>query len=127
VREVGQRLYSAGEEWAAMLTALVFGAVDFREVTLKVLRRFLRWLHRSPDFTWRDQDRIIDDATKRSVKTLLTSLERKRSSNGPESWTVDELGVLFAHATPLDPIQVERVFTDLTQKRADPDSRIFSC
>ena len=33
VQEVGQRLYSAGEEWAAMLTALVFGAVDFREVT----------------------------------------------------------------------------------------------
>jgi len=33
VQEVGQRLYSAGEEWAAMLTALVFGAVDFRKDT----------------------------------------------------------------------------------------------
>lgn len=33
VQEVGLRLYHAGEEWAAMLTALVFGAVDFREVT----------------------------------------------------------------------------------------------
>lgn len=32
VQEVGQQLYSAGEEWAAMLTALVFGAVDFRQV-----------------------------------------------------------------------------------------------
>ncbi|MEQ9454555.1 MAG: replication initiation factor domain-containing protein [Phycisphaeraceae bacterium] len=33
VQEVGQWLYHAGQEWAAMLTALVFGAVDFREVT----------------------------------------------------------------------------------------------
>jgi len=33
VREVALRLYEAGVEWATMLTALVFGAVDFREVT----------------------------------------------------------------------------------------------
>lgn len=33
MQEVGHRLYDAGEEWATMLTALIFGAVDFREVT----------------------------------------------------------------------------------------------
>ncbi len=33
VQEVGRQLYGADAEWAAMLTALVFGAVDFREVT----------------------------------------------------------------------------------------------
>ena len=33
VQEVGQRLYHAGSEWVSILTALVFGAMDFREVT----------------------------------------------------------------------------------------------
>lgn len=46
VKEVAQQLYTAGEEWAAMLTGLVFGAVDFREVTGQSK------LDRRPRCTW---------------------------------------------------------------------------
>ncbi len=41
VQEVGRQLYSAGNEWAALLTSLILGAVDFRKVTgqTRLIRR----------------------------------------------------------------------------------------
>ena len=64
------------------------------------LRRFLEWLHRSRDFDWRDTDRIIEDALgRRRYSVIQTPEERKRSAQGPDSWTVPELKKLYQAAT----------------------------
>jgi len=49
VQEVARQLYSAGEEWATMLTSLIFGAVDFRRVTGQTK------LERRPRCEWWDR------------------------------------------------------------------------
>ena len=53
VQEVGRQLYSAGTEWAAMLTSLIFGAMDFRRVTGQTK------LDRRPRCKW--WDRVIEN------------------------------------------------------------------
>jgi len=71
--------------------------------TLKNLRRFLRWLHRSDEFAWRDADRIIEDATAaRPISTMLTAQERKKIAAGPDAWTLEELKALYRFATERD-------------------------
>lgn len=63
-------------------------------------RRFLEWLHRAEDFAWRDDDRIIADAFARNQTTvILTPEEIKKSCQGPEFWTVEELTTLYAAAS----------------------------
>jgi site-specific recombinase XerD len=71
--------------------------------TLKNLRRFLRWLHRSDRFCWRDTDRVIEDATTgRQFNSLLSAAERKVIAAGPDAWTLDELITLYTYATDRD-------------------------
>lgn len=67
---------------------------------LGYFRRFLAWLHRSDDFEWRDNDRIIEDALGRQqTAPLLTAEEVKKAAKGPTSWKVEELTTLYAAAT----------------------------
>lgn len=67
---------------------------------LNYFRRFLEWLHRTDDFEWRDDDRIIADAFARNQTTvILTPEEIKKSCQGPEFWTVDELITLYKAAS----------------------------
>ncbi len=73
-------------------------AIDTVRNHLKYLRAFLRWLHRTDRFDWRDTN-DVRDAARRNVDKLKTVQERKVKAAGVETWTLDELIVLYRHAS----------------------------
>lgn len=68
---------------------------------LGLLKRFLRWLHQSPEFDWRKPDGFDDVAT----KIELVPDEQQRKLTQVKTFGIDELAKLNEFATPL-----ERVF-----------------
>ncbi len=73
-------------------------AIDTVRNHLKYLRAFLRWLHRTDRFDWRDTN-DVRDAARRNVDKFKTVQERKAKAAGVETWTLDELVVLYRHAS----------------------------
>jgi hypothetical protein len=75
-------------------------SVSWTQNCLKQFRRFLRWLNRSPEFTWK---RPADLELSR-VHIPLTPAEKSRrvSSAQVQTYTLPELAKLWAHAVPFE-------------------------
>lgn len=66
----------------------------------KYLRRILIWTSNSETHPWEMQESRIKQLTRlRGRQELMTAEERKIASEGPYSWRLDELIVLYRYAT----------------------------
>lgn len=87
--------------WCNRPKSLNYGkpiAPDTVRNQLKYLRQFLKWLHRTDRFAWRDTDHV-SEAAKRDVNKLKTLEERKRQSAGVPTYSIDQLSLLYRYAT----------------------------
>lgn len=92
------------------MAKLANGKVSGRRISVETvismvryLRRFLNWLAESNEHEWEMDSRAIDRATKLpSRKEMMDVEERKVAASGPDSWTLDELCVLYRYATELE-------------------------
>ena len=71
-------------------------AVDTVRNTIKRIRSFVRWLHRS-SFNWRKPA----DYEVEPIRIKRTAAERAKIVNGVDFWTVEELTALWQAATPI--------------------------
>jgi hypothetical protein len=71
-------------------------SVAWTSTCLKLFRRFLRWLHKSPDFVWRRPN----DLELRAVRVVESSEERsrKRRSVQVQTYTAEEVKQCWEHA-----------------------------
>ncbi|MFP4217210.1 MAG: helix-turn-helix domain-containing protein [Phycisphaerae bacterium] len=65
---------------------------------VKLLRRFVKWLHRNPDYDWRRPE-DADEALALRIQPLLTEEEISAQARGPACWSVEELTTLYRYAT----------------------------
>lgn len=77
---------------------LAINTVDNR---LKTARRFVRWLHRSNTWSWRLPDDWESTFAFKAAK-LRTEVETLATADGPATWTVEELKVLYDTSTDLE-------------------------
>lgn len=68
---------------------------------LKTARRFVRWLHRTDQFTW-TKPVDAEDALKVDVERLRTDDEIADLGRGVEIWSIDELVTLYRYGTDQD-------------------------
>ncbi len=73
-------------------------AVSTAVNTVKTLRRFVRWMHRHSDIPWRQPD-DVQEALRLNVKRLKKPDEIAAMARGPETFTDEELALLYAYAT----------------------------
>jgi hypothetical protein len=71
---------------------------------LKTTRRFVRWLDRSDRWQW-ESPRHWEEALKVNVEQLRTDAEIAQLGRGVETYSIDELAILWKYAT-----DIERVF-----------------
>jgi hypothetical protein len=73
-------------------------ALDTARDMIKRVRHFVKWLHRSPAFQWRKPEDWEDGP----IRVSLTHDEKSRKLNPAqvETYTLDELCVLYEYATP---------------------------
>lgn len=64
----------------------------------KIAKRFARWLDRSDSWQW-DRPKDFEVALAVNEKRLRTEEERAQLAKGPDTWTTDELVVLYRNAT----------------------------
>lgn len=65
---------------------------------IALLRRFLDWLHRNPDYDWRRPD----DYDTLSTKVAKIQADRKGGLQQVDTFSIDELATLMEYGTPLE-------------------------
>jgi hypothetical protein len=65
---------------------------------IKRIREFIRWLHRSAEFTWRKPTDY--EVTPIRLKSTAAEKATKLSPSQVKTYTPEQLGVLYEHATP---------------------------
>jgi integrase len=90
--------------WASRPNAKKTGrpmALDSITDILKTARRFVRWLHRSEEFTW-TKPVDAEDLLRVNVERLRTDAEIAGLGRGVRVWTIEELVQIYRHATDRD-------------------------
>lgn len=73
-------------------------AVDSVKGQMKALKLFLQWLHRNPDWKWRKPE-DYEDAISLDYANLMTNDEIAGLKNGVQTYTIEELAILWRYAT----------------------------
>ncbi len=68
---------------------------------LNAANRFIKWLERNPDYTW-EPPKFVEDALKVDLKQLRTDEEISSLRHGVETFTVEQLAIMYRHATEID-------------------------
>lgn len=96
-----------GDYWRSRPSSRRYGAkgakisVHTVRGRLKTASRFVRWLSRSSAWDWQAPAEY-EQALKLDASKILTEDERLTVATGPETWTDDELIMLYSYATDRD-------------------------
>ena len=95
-------------------------AIDTIRNHMKVLRLFVRWLHRTNLFTWCRPDEV-EAAMQINYRTIKTHEEIASKASGPPTLSIDDLAILYRHASAMT-----RVFMLMAMNFAFKQAEIIS-
>jgi integrase len=67
---------------------------------VKVVNRFIKWLHKSTDFTWRKPDDY--EIERVSVQMTNAEIQERFNPHNNPIYTDEQIGILFKYATPCE-------------------------
>ncbi len=76
-------------------------SIDTVDKQICAARRFLKWLERNAEYDW-EPPKFVDDALRVDLKQLRTDEEISALRHGVQTFTVEQLAVMYQHATDLE-------------------------